>query len=97
MVTKRTVVTARPESNKLNTAHKTQGWPRVTGLSHSAEPGSRLARPFPLAGERRRATLRPIGRRSGAWLTLIDLMAIAGLFLTTAFFYPAMAWLLLLS
>jgi len=33
----------------------------------------------------------------GACLTLIDLVAIAGLFLTTAFFYPAMAWLLLLS
>jgi hypothetical protein len=30
-------------------------------------------------------------------LTLIDLVAIAVLYLTTAFFYPAMAWLLLLS
>jgi len=30
-------------------------------------------------------------------LTVSDLVAIAGLFLTTAFFYPAMAWLLLLS
>jgi hypothetical protein len=96
MVTKSTDVTARPESDKLNSARRAQGWPRVDSLSKSPQPGSHLARPFPLAGDRRRATLRPIGRRGGAWLTLIDLMAIAGLFLTTAFFYPAMAWLLLL-
>jgi hypothetical protein len=30
-------------------------------------------------------------------LTLIDFVLIAGLFLTTAFFCPAMAWILLLS
>jgi hypothetical protein len=86
-----TVVTARSEPNKLNSAGMAQGWPRVNSLSQSSELGSRLAKPFPSAGEW--ANPAPIGIS----LTLIDFVAIAGLFLATAFFFPAMAWLLLLS
>lgn len=125
-----TVVPARSESNKLNSARRAQGWPRVNSLSQSGEPGGRFAKPFPLAGEWRLANPTPIGRSIGAWLTpaaaildcvrarngrstaqsheavwngnhdgltAIDFVLIAGLFLTTAFFYPAMAWILLLS
>jgi hypothetical protein len=125
-----TVIPARSESNKLNSARRAQGWPSVNSLSQSSEPGSRLAKPFSLAGEWRPANPMPIGGSSGAWLTpagtildfvrarnarrtaqshgapwngnhdslaLIDLLLIAGLFLTTVFFYPAMAWILLLS
>jgi hypothetical protein len=123
-----TVVPARSEKNKLSSARRVQGWPR--SLSQSSEPGMRLAKPFPPAGEWRPANPTPIGRSIGAWLTpagtildrvrarngrstvqshgapwngnddsltLIDFVLIAGLFLTTAFFYPAMAWILLLS
>jgi hypothetical protein len=122
-----TVVLARSESNKLKSARRAQGWPRVNSLSQSSEPGSRLATPFPLAGEPANPT--PIGGSIGAWLApggtildfvrarhgrstaqsheapwngnhdslaLIDLGLIAGLFLTTVFFYPVMAWILLL-
>jgi hypothetical protein len=88
-----TVVTARSGSTKLNSAGSAQGWPRVNSLSPSSELGSRRAKPFPSAGEWRPANPAPIEIS----LTLIDLVAIAGLFLTTAFFFPAMAWLLLLS
>jgi hypothetical protein len=121
------VVLARSESNKLKSARRVQGWPRVNSLSQSSEPGSRLAAPFPLAREPANPT--PIGGSIGAWLTpggtildfvrarngrstaqsheapwngnhdslaLIDFVLIAGLFLTTVFFYPAMAWILLL-
>jgi hypothetical protein len=88
-----TVVTARSGSNKLNSAGMAQGWPRVNSLSQSSELGSRCAKPFPSAGEWRPANPAPIEIS----LTLIDLVVIAGLFLTTAFFFPAMAWLLLLS
>jgi hypothetical protein len=87
-----TVVTARSGSNKLNSAGMAQGWPRVNTLLQSSELGSRLAKPFPSAGESRPANPAPIEIS----LTLIDLVAIAGLFLATAFFFPAMAWLLLL-
>jgi hypothetical protein len=130
MVAKSTVVAARSEPNKLHAARRAQGWPRINILSQSAELGSRLANPFPLAGQWRPANPTPVGGSIGArstsvgtipnfvcarngrstaqnyaasWnenhdsLTLIDLVAIAGLFLTTAFFYPAMAWLVLLS
>jgi uncharacterized protein len=41
-----TVVTARPEPNKLNSARRAQGWPRANSLSQSSELGSRLAKPF---------------------------------------------------
>jgi hypothetical protein len=125
-----TVVPARSESNKLNSARRVPGRPRVNSLPRSSEPGRRLATPFPLAGEWHPANPTPIGRSIGArltptgtildfvrarngrstaqshgvlWngnhdsLTLIDLVLIAGLFLTTVFFYPAMAWILLLS
>jgi hypothetical protein len=88
-----TVVTMRSGSNNLNSAGMAQGWPRVNSLSQSSELGSRRAKPFPSAGEWRPANPAPIE----IGLTLIDLAAIAGLFLTTAFFFPAMAWLLLLS
>jgi hypothetical protein len=88
-----TVVTARSRSNKLNSAGMTQGWPRVNSLTQSSELGSRRAKPFPSAGEWRPANPAP----SEISLTLIDFVLIAGLFLTTAFFFPAMAWLLLLS
>jgi hypothetical protein len=88
-----TVVTARSGSNKLNSAGIAQGWPRVNSLSRSSELDSRRARPFPSAGEWRPANPAPIEIS----LTLIDLVAIAGLFLATAFFFPGMAWLLLLS
>ena len=88
-----TVVTARSESNKLNSAGMAQGWPRVNSLSQSSGLGSRLAKPFPSAGEWRPANPAPFEIS----LTLIDLVAIAGLFLATVFFFPAMAWLLLLS
>jgi hypothetical protein len=88
-----TVVTARSESNKLDSAGMAQGWPVVNTLSQSTELGSLLAKPFPSAGEWRPANPAPIEIS----VTLIDLVAIAGLFLTTAFFFPAMAWLLLLS
>jgi hypothetical protein len=88
-----TVVTARLESDKLNSAGIAQGWPRVSSPSQSSELSTRLAKPFPSAGEWRPANPAPIEIS----LTLIDLAAIAGLFLTTAFFFPAMAWLLLLS
>jgi hypothetical protein len=87
------VVTARPESNKLNSASRAQGWPPVNRLSQASELGSRVANPFPFAGEWRPANPAPIEIS----LTLIDLVAIAGLFLATAFFFPGMAWLLLLS
>jgi hypothetical protein len=130
MITNSTVVSARSESDKLNSAPRAQGWPRVNILSQSTEPVSRLATPFPLADEWRPANRTTIRRDIGAWstsartildfvrarngrraaqnhaalwnenpasLTPIDLVAIAGLFLTTVFFYPAMAWLLLLS
>jgi hypothetical protein len=70
-----------------------QGWPRVNSLSQATELGSRRAKPFPSAGKWRPANPAPIEIS----LTLIDLMAIAGLFLTTAFFFPAMRGLLLLS
>lgn len=125
-----TVVPARSESNKLNSARRAPGWPRVNSLLRSGEPGIRLATPFPLAGEWHQANPTPIERSIGAWLTptgtildfvrarngrstaqshevlwnanhdsltLIDLVLVAGLFLTTVFFYPAMAWILLLS
>jgi hypothetical protein len=88
-----TVVTARSGSNKLNSAGMAQGLPRVNSLSQSSELSSRRAKPFPSAGEWRPANPAPIEIS----LTLIDLVAIAGLFLTTALFFPAMAWLLLLS
>jgi hypothetical protein len=88
-----TVVTARSESNNLTSAGRAQGWPRVNSLSQSSGLGSRLAKPFPSAGEWRPANPAP----TEISLTLIDLMAIASLFLATAFFFPAMAWLLLLS
>ena len=88
-----TAVVARSESNKLNSAGMAQGWPRVNSLSQSSRLGSRLAKPFPSASERRPASPAPIEIS----LTLIDLVAIAGLFLATAFFFPAMAWLLLIS
>jgi hypothetical protein len=88
-----TVVTARSGSNKLNSAGMAQGLPRVSSLSQSSELSSRRAKPFPSAGEWRPANPAPIEIS----LTLIDLVAIAGLFVTTALFFPAMAWLLLLS
>jgi hypothetical protein len=130
MVTKSTVVAARSEPNKLHAARRAQRWPRINIFSRSAELGSRLAKPFPLAGERRPANPTAVGGGIGARstsvgtilnfvrarngrstaqnhaaprnenhdsLTLIDLVAIAVLYLTTAVFYPAMAWLLLLS
>jgi hypothetical protein len=129
MVPKSTVVTARSELNKLNSARRAQAWPRVNSVSQLSELGSRLPRPFPLAREWRPANPTPIEHNIGAstptgtildfvrarngrssaqnheapWnenhdsLTLIDLVAIAGLFLTTVFFYTATAWLLLLS
>jgi hypothetical protein len=87
-----TVVTARSESNKLNSAGMAQGWPRVNSLSQSSELGSQLAKPFPSAGERFSANPTPIEIS----LTLIDLVA-TGLFLTIAFFIPAITWFLLLS
>ena len=87
------VVTARSGSKKLNSAGKAQGWPSVNSLSQSSELGSRRAKPFRSAGEWRPANPAPIEIS----LTVIDLVAIAGLFLTTVFFFPAMAWLLLLS
>jgi hypothetical protein len=92
-----TLVTARSESNKLNSARSAQGWQPVDSLSQSSELASRLAKPFPFAGEWRLANRAPVGGSIGASLTLIDLVAVASLFLTTAFFFPAMAWLLLLS
>jgi hypothetical protein len=130
MITNSTVVSARSESDKLNSARRAQGWPRGNILSQSTELVSRLATPFPLADEWRPANCTTITRGIGAWstpagtildfvralnggrtaqnhaalwsenpasLAPVDLVAIAGLFLTTAFFYPAMAWLLLLS
>jgi hypothetical protein len=87
------VVAARSRSNKLDSARSAQEWPRMNSLSQSSELGSQLAKPFPFAGEWRPSNPAPIEIS----LTLIDLVAIAGLFLTTAFFFPAMAWLLLLS
>jgi hypothetical protein len=86
------VVTARSGSNKLNSAGTAQGWPCVK-QPQSSELGNRRAKPFPSAGECRPANSAPIEIS----LTLIDLVAIAGLFLATAFFFPAIAWLLLLS
>lgn len=92
-----TVVTAKSQSNKLNSARTAQGWRPVDSLSQSSELGSRLAKPLPFAGEWRSAKRTPDGGSVGASLTLIDLVAVASLFLATAFFFPAMAWLLLLS
>ena len=94
-----TVVTARSQSNKLNSARTAQGWRPADSLSQSSELGSRLARPFAFAGEWRPAKRTPDGGSVGASLslTLIDLVAVACLFLATAFFFPAMARLLLLS
>jgi hypothetical protein len=130
MITNSTLVSARSESDKLNSARRAQGWPRVNILSQSTELASRLATPLPLADEWRPANRTTIRRGIGAWstsartildfmrarngrriaqdhaalwnenpasLTPMDLVAIAGLFLTTAFFYPAMVWLLLVS
>jgi hypothetical protein len=88
-----TVVTPRSGSNKLNSAAMVQGWPRVNSLSQSSELGSRRAKPFSSADEWRPANPAP----TEVSFTLIDLVAIAGLFLTTALFFPVMAWLLLLS
>jgi hypothetical protein len=82
---------------ELRSRPAAHGRPRVNSLSELSELATRLAKPFPLAGEWRPANPAPIGGSIGACLTLIDLVAIAGLFLTTALFYPAMAWLLLLS
>ena len=82
---------------ELRSRPAAHGRPRVNSLSELSELGTRLAKPFPLAGEWRSANPAPIGGSIGACLTLIDLVAIAGLFLATAFFFPAMAWLLLLS
>jgi hypothetical protein len=87
-----TVVTARSGSNKPNSAGMAQGWPRINSLPQSNELGSRRAKAFPCAGGGCPANPAPIEIS----LTLIDLGAIAGLFLTTAFFFPALAWLLLL-
>jgi hypothetical protein len=88
-----TVVTARSGSNKLNSAGMAQRWPRVNSFAQPSELGSRRAKPFPSAGEWRPANPAPIEIS----LTLIDFVLIAGLLLTTTFFFPAMAWLLLLS
>jgi hypothetical protein len=88
-----TVVTARSGSNKLNSAGMAQALPRVNSLSQSSELSSRRAKPFPSAGKWRPANPAPIEIS----LTLIELVAIAGLFLTTALFFPGVAWLLLLS
>jgi hypothetical protein len=121
MIANSTVVSARSESDKLNSARRAQGWPRVNIPSRSTELVSRLATPANRTTIRRgigawstpaRTILDFVRARNGrrtaqnhaalwnenpASLTPIDLLAIAGLFLTTALFYPAMAWLLLLS
>jgi hypothetical protein len=70
--------------------------------SDASAPRARL-RPLLMVGARSESNILHSARRGQAWppgnrlLMLIDLVAIAGLFLTAAFFYPAMAWLLLLS
>ena len=126
MFTKSAVVTAKPESNKLNSMRTPQAWSAANNLARSSEHGRRLPTASPFAGEWRPAKPTPVGRSLGAGsatilnfesarnggsgtqvrealsnetqgsLSLIDFVAIAYALLATAF-YPAMAWLLLLS
>jgi hypothetical protein len=68
--------------------------------SRADEPRAR-ERSLPMVGARSESNKLHSARSGQAWtpgnrpLTPIDLVVFAGLFLTAAFFYPAMAWLLL--
>jgi|HubBroStandDraft_1064217.scaffolds.fasta_scaffold400053_1 hypothetical protein len=93
MFTKSTVAVARSESNKLNATHRAQASIGPSAVAGSSPTGTILdfvrARDARSAARVREAQ----SNENQDGFTLADLVAIAGLFLATAF-YPAITWLL---
>jgi hypothetical protein len=66
MFSKSVVVSAKPESNKLNSRRGPQSWSVANDLARSSEHGRRLSTVSPFTGEWRPAKPTPVGRSLGA-------------------------------